>query len=969
MKYVWLTFSIILSISISANAQYFETGQDPSRIHWKQINTSKFQVIFPEEFENEAQRFTYILSKVYEYGSKSLNHEPRKISVVLHTQTVKSNGLLAWAPKRIELFTTPHQQIYSQDWLEQLALHEFRHVVQLDKIEVELPLIVKLLLGEQATAIVTGLYLPFWFIEGDAVVTETALSNSGRGRLASFGMEHRAQLAEKGKYNFDKAYLGSYKDFVPDHYKLGYLLIGNGREKYGSQIWSDALRKIGEHPLSINPLSSSLKRDIGLKPEAFYNQLFDSLTQEWKRINDFQPIFSIKKLSPPQKFFTDYLYPSFYRDSLIFAYRNSLNDIGRFVLIYPDQSEKIIYTPGTIFEESVSMNEQLIIWAEKREDLRWAHADQSVINILNIETHKKKELSFQNKLFSPVISPNFKSFAAVEVDKQNQIFLSIFNLENDERIFRFQTDDNQYFFTPCWDVKGETLFLVALSHKGKYLASLDIQTKELKKLTTETFGNIKNPVFVNENQLIFSSDFSGKDNLYSVDPSNGKIMMVFEAKFGVDYPSSLNTKKQILFSNYTSDGYQISTFELPQAHHKEVVRDITLRKNILAEHLADQEMGVPDLYHADSIQLQSKKYKKASHLFNFHSWAPVYMNLNSYDIQPGVTFLSQNVLGTAFTQIGYEYNLNDRTGKIKASFQYKGWLPEITSSVSYGNEASNYYLITNTTNQSNQIVSSDTTLQRFKWEDLSGDLDLRLPLNLSKGKYSTILYPEAKYTYNRVNHQSSTPSGFYSGEYHALTYRLYFYHLLRQSMRNLMPRWGQQIDLTYRHTPITGNDLGSIAAIQTNLYIPGFAKNDGFKIYQGYQEKIFNQTYNFSNIVRFPHGISSYQNNKMYSLTVDYKIPLYYPDYSFGRLLYLKRIKTGLFYNYTWLSIPAFDQNRNIIPNHHQLELTSMGIEVTSDVHLLRFFAPIEIGMRTIYLPESSSFGFDFLFSIDFNGF
>ena len=57
----------------------------------------------------------------------------------MHTRTAQSNGLVAWAPKRIELFTTPHQQIYSQDWLEQLALHEFRHLVQLDKIQSELP--------------------------------------------------------------------------------------------------------------------------------------------------------------------------------------------------------------------------------------------------------------------------------------------------------------------------------------------------------------------------------------------------------------------------------------------------------------------------------------------------------------------------------------------------------------------------------------------------------------------------------------------------------------------------------------------------------------------------------------------------------------------------------------------------------------------------------------------------------------
>jgi len=139
-----ICFSFLLFfVSNYANAQFFQTGQDPSQIHWRQINTEKFQVIYPEEFDKEAQRLSFVLSEVYKYGAKSLNFNPRKISVVLHTRTVKSNGLVAWAPKRIELFTTPHQQIYSQDWLEQLAIHEFRHVVQMDKIQSELPFILK----------------------------------------------------------------------------------------------------------------------------------------------------------------------------------------------------------------------------------------------------------------------------------------------------------------------------------------------------------------------------------------------------------------------------------------------------------------------------------------------------------------------------------------------------------------------------------------------------------------------------------------------------------------------------------------------------------------------------------------------------------------------------------------------------------------------------------------------------------
>ena len=99
-------------------------------------------------------------------------------------------------------------------------------------------------------------------------------------------------------------------------------------------------------------------------------------------------------------------------------------------MINPDQSEKIIYTPGSVFEESVSVKDQFIIWAERRADIRWTHADRSVILVYNMETKQKHEISYENKLFSPVISPDLKSFAAVEVDPENNIYLSVFDLDS-----------------------------------------------------------------------------------------------------------------------------------------------------------------------------------------------------------------------------------------------------------------------------------------------------------------------------------------------------------------------------------------------------------------------------------------------------------------------------------------------------------------------------------------------------------
>ena len=967
-KIIILIIPVFLAL-LPAKAQYFRTGQDPSSINWRQINTTNFQVIYPEEFEKQAQRVSFVLERVYQYGSKTLDFHPRKVSVILHTRTVNSNGLAAWAPKRIELFTTPNQQIYAQDWLEQLALHEFRHLVQMDKIQSELPILVKAILGEQATAIVTGAYLPLWFLEGDAVVAETALSNNGRGRMASFSMEYRAQLIEKGKYSFDKAYLGSYKDFVTDHYKLGYWMVGKSREKFGSETWSHALQQIAQQPFSLTPLNSSLRKSTQLSTKKLYSNIFDNLTQEWKQDLKSRAIDSFTVVSPVKKSYTEYLYPEIYHDSTLFAYRTSINDIGRFVLIYPDKTEKVIYTPGSIFEESVSMTGNLIIWAERRADLRWVHSDRSVIRVYNIESKAKHEIRNENKLFSPVISPDLKSFAAIEVDPENNFFISTFNLDSGKLIDRFKTVDNHYLFTPCWDERGEKLFFISLSSKGKYLASLDLKTKQLQELTVRTYANLKNPVY-SKGKIIFSADFSGIDNLYSLDIDSKTITQIASVPFGADYPTISKSGNRIFFSNYNSTGYQLATIDLQNKTDKKEVRDIQLTTNHLADNLAIQERGVPTFENQDSVSYKSKKYSKLGHLFNFHSWAPAYVDVNSYEIRPGASLFSQNKLGTAETRIGYDYNVANHTGKYKLGFSYLGWFPEITTELSVGKEASNYYLIKNTVNPSGQVVRRDTTTERLSWREITADLNIRLPLNLSKGKYSRIFYSEVKYSMVNNSKPDSALKNLYPDNYQALAYRIYFYNLLRQSNQSLMPKWGQQFDLIYRHTPFVGSDLGTLSGIQSVIYFPGFSKNDGFKIYQGFQNKSFTRSsYNFSNFVRVPRGFFGYQNNRMYSLAADYRFPVFYPDFSIGKLAYLKRIKSSFFYDYAWLSMPTRDQKGNIYPNSLEMKMKSIGLELTSDLHVLRFFAPIEIGFRSVYRPDFQDFQFNLLFSIDFNGF
>ena len=185
-------------------AQYYSSGQDPASVDFRQIKTQNFRFFFPFSYQKTALYIANVMEYAAQLDTISLHGAPPRIPVILHNQTAISNAMTVWAPRRMDFYTIPPDDSYGQEWFQQLALHEYRHIVQIDKLNQGLTRALTYVFGQQATGAVLGLYLPLWFPEGDAVSAETELSNTGRGRSPSFAMPLRAQFLEKGLYSYDK---------------------------------------------------------------------------------------------------------------------------------------------------------------------------------------------------------------------------------------------------------------------------------------------------------------------------------------------------------------------------------------------------------------------------------------------------------------------------------------------------------------------------------------------------------------------------------------------------------------------------------------------------------------------------------------------------------------------------------------------------------------------------------------------
>ncbi len=924
----------------SSFAQYFISGQDASNIKWRQINTNNFRIIYPEDFEKQSQYLANILERVYFLDTRTLKYNPKKISVILHNRSVISNAFVAWAPKRMEFYTCPPQSIYAENWLEQLAIHEFRHVVQIDKLNQGTTKILSYIFGQQAAAAVLGLYVPRWFMEGDAVSTETALSNTGRGRIPSFEMILRTQLLEKGKYSYDKAVFGSYKDFVPDCYHLGYPVVAYARKKYGSKIWDNTLTNIAKRPFSIIPFSKGIKQITHISKTKFYNETLSELDSLWKiqgKVLSYTKYKLINKIK--SKFYTNYVNPYYLDSSNIIAEKTGIDDINRFVSIDKDGNESIIFTPGFYFTESLSHAKNLICWAEKQFDHRWGNRNYSIIRIYDVKTKKSRQITNKSRLFSPSLSHDASKIAAVKITAENDYSLVIIDVETGKILKIIKTADNSFFIKPSWSDDDNKIVSIVLNEKGKSIAIIYPDIPKVEYLTPFSFVEISKPVMY-KNYILYSAAYSGIENIYALNIKSKKIFQVTSARFGAKDPNISYEAKKIIYSNYTASGYKIAEIEF-KPENWEPLKYVTNNSIKLYEAISRQEIGKVQGMNMKQKNYESKKYYKWKNLFYFHSWAPLSIDIDNLYINPGFSVMSQNNLSTCFANLGYAYNINELTGKYYANFSYQGFYPILDARVEYGKRKSSTY-------KENKKID-------FAWNETNIKTSIRLPINITKGKYFRLIQPQIQFTYKKLDIDKSSPVRFVNSNVRTVDYRFFAYNIIKSNAKDMYPKWGQIVDLNYKSTPFNENSLGTIFSFESVMYFPGIINHHSFKLCLGIQKR-HPGSYRFPVLIFYPRGFSNQYNEKLYSFLVNYKFPLLYPDLHLSSIVYLKRIKANLFFDYA-------KGKENDIKHFYK----STGIELTADLHLLRFIAPFQMGIRTIYKPDFNTFNYEFLFSVNFD--
>ena len=852
-----------------SSAQQF--GGNPSSIKWQQINTDTVRIIFPLGYDAKAQRVAAIVHALQKNYSHTIGDSIRKINIILQNQTLVSNGYVGLAPYRSEFFMTSPQnpfQLGAVSWADNLAVHEFRHVQQYSNFNKGVSKFAHIILGEQGQAVANALSIPDWFFEGDAVFNETKLTQQGRGTLPSFFSGYQSLFLENRSYSYMKMRNGSLKSYVPNHYQLGYLLVAYGRIKYGEDIWRKITDDAARFHSLFYPFQAAVKKYTGIPYAQFVNEAMLFFREQWKT----SAIVKTEWVTPLSKNdVVNYQFPYSSENGSLIVLKSSNKQVPTFYKINADKTEEKIAVKNISTDNYFSYNNGKIIYSEFQPDTRWGNRDYYKLTLLDIKTKEENSLVSFSKFTSPDISHDGKLVLTVEMKPSGQSNLVLMNMGGEVLdsivksgvVFsqpKFSADD-LHFYVAERNVQGWMSLI-------KYAKQNNKEAKTVIPFANQIIGYLA----VQGDTLLFSRSYNGKDELWAIvdGPLQANPFRLATFQTGLYQGAFLQGGKMVA-SAFTADGYRLGLFKplWEKVHLPSTLTDLYV-SNIynIEDHLL--------LNHLPQTKYSVRKYAKSSHLINIHSYRPFYE-------QPEYSFTiyGQNVMNTFQSELAYTYNHNEGSHKVGYNGIFGGSFLQPIIGISQTWDRS-------------VALNKDTTVH---WNELVGFAGLQLPLNLSGGKQYRFLKLSASYNIDQIKWTGIAEKILPNNNFQYLLTRLSYSGQIQKALQQIYPHWAQIFLLQYKSTI---NQFTAQQFLATgSLYLPGIMGNHSLVISAAYQSRDTLQQYLFSNNFPFSRGYTAVDFPRMWKIGVNYHLPLFYPDWGFGNIVYFQRIRSNLFLDYT----------------------------------------------------------------------
>ncbi len=983
VKAVALFFGLVALLRPTiATAQFYSNGPTPASEKLRTIDGEALRVIYPDYFDEGARSVLHYMKAMRSSVGYGLT-TPQRVRVIIGGTNLLSNGMAMWAPLRVEMAGAPAINTYSTPWLKQLSVHEYRHIAQYGMLNRNAVGVVSKILGEQGSLIATGL-MPFWFIEGDATDAETQATINGRGEQPSFSMHYRAL----GRTIFDTRrpdvwFSGSYRRYVPDHYELGYQLVTHANTLADRYVWGDVLDFSSRRPYLISSHQKGMKKFLGMNTPQLFEATFSSLNDFWEadtlRLARTAAWEAGQKndLTPPNvRNWQRIEHPQWVDDHTIVAQRTSLASAPELITIdlLSGKTKRVART-GHLSTRPRLAEDGTLWWSEYQQSTFHSLRTGSVIRSRNLRSGGTRTLHLSQTALYPTPLPDGE-VAFIEYRGDGSYHL--LSTRGEEWAI-----PNQSIHGLAWSNQSGRYYMITLGDRGMGIISLDPQTGATEEIKAPAHITLRDLSAANGN-LYFGSILSGVDNIHSLSLATLTEERITDAIYGAFDGAPSPSGDKLAYTLYSAGGYSLAIGAMESV--EEEISYAEAPQNVVNPPRFD--WGIPKIDTIDfsaealrqsELEEPSRRYRRVGHLFDFHSYTPIYYNPESLmdgridELGLGATLLSQNITGDATTRIGYGYT--ESTGhKAEVSFNYLGFAPKFELSASWhqlmpkptnlvrlfkdekGNEIPFVQLYDN--GSISFVAAQPQVLPNKNRDQISLYARTWLPIYLGGGAIDHFVTPVLEIQHTNNPYWDPDTRSYSSGRTMVYT-SIQYSSSAKLAHRDFLPRWGVNLRATYGMG--LNDSETSAVSLYGRLYAPGLAANHSLSLRANYQDLLGRGYYTWYLSDLFPRGTAGSLLPVDYSaFSVDYELPLFYPDGGIRGLVLLKRVRGGIGYDYAQYT-SYFASTRSLneagLPNifNQRSAVYSIGGSIVLDMVPLRMPSAAQFSLRLqLFVPSTT---------------
>ena len=856
-----LLILLVCLVALKIGAQPF--GGTPAAFRWQQINTDTVRIIFPEGYDAQAQRIVGIIHGLQQKDS-SRHH---KINLVIRDQTLISNGYVGLAPWRTEWYITPPRQLFTlgaNRFSDLLALHEWKHVQQYNRLNTGVSRFARLVLGEQGQALANALSVPDWFFEGEAVDNETRYSHQGRGSLPLFMQQLPAWWATQPPVRYDYLRNGSLRKYVPNHYALGYLLVAYGRKQYGNAFWPTVSSQAAAFRGWVYPFQHAIQQQTGQSFSKFVQLALQDYRTTMPKVDSMQWVTAVSK-----KGLTDYLLPIKIDQSAVWVLKKNDRAIPAFYRVNADGTETLLANRQIAADDAYTYRNGKIIYASLEPDMRWGNHDYTRIVVLSTQTGQTETLLKGVKMVTPDIS-----------EDGNQILVSEIPPGKDASIVRLTKAGRESFrlsmptyqlSEPRFAANSAHFFATIRDNRG-YMSIIQVtpgsadSVRWLMPLTNRVIAHLQ----VQSDTLLFTTSHQQQDEIWAVLSKTGSIYRLSRSTTGI-YQGALLNSEQLLASVFTGSGFRLAMIEPLWEKVQPMDALVPIYKNLPYEKDNREWLATvsPGNYPVT-------RYQQSARPFNFHSYRP-FFELPEYSF----TVYGENVLKTFQHQLQYVYNQNEGSHRVGYDGIYGGTFVQPLAGIQQ-------------TWHRTARWNADTVVN---FQEMNAYLGGRLPLNLSGGNRYRWLTLQSSLNFRQIQYTGIAQKWLNNFDQVTVESSLQYSSQVQQSRQQIFPQYAHAFSLTYKTSAAPRTAYQWLA--RGSVWLPGFSPVHHWVITAAAQTRDTLKQYYFTNRFPFARGYQAVDYPDLIGGSVSYHFPVAYPERGWAQLVYLLRVRSAVFYDHT----------------------------------------------------------------------